>query len=429
MRISVVNLLLMVTLTVFNCWSQPPNDGCAQATPLCPGQVIAASNTGATATVCPNCEDDFNFCFPGTNSVWFTFVTNTTGGNVSIDVSNLVFTGGPGQGTQLQGTIIQATVPCDASTFTALGNCVAGSTGNFTLAATGLPPQTTFYVVINGATNGGAIQPAEASFSIAASGSGFDRPLAGASISGPSGTICPNTPITFLGNLSNCTDTSAASWYLNGNLISVAPEFFLQTSVIQDGDVLTMECSCFTDCPQALTATFGPMSVENLYVDAGTDQTISSGESAILSGTTNGNSYYWTPAGSLATPNALQTTAIPTSTTTYFLTASSASCTISDDVTITVTDHFVIPGSFSPNGDGTNDTWIIKGIEFFPNAQVTIYDRWGQEVADIVGYSPQKAWDGTHKGKPVTDGVYFYVVDLRDSKYDEPFKGYVTVLR
>jgi gliding motility-associated-like protein len=429
MKIKPVNLLLTTLLGALTGWAQPSNDNCNLAVPLCPSVSVSGTNQGATRTVCPGCADDFTLCFTTRNSVWFTFTTNGTGGDVSVDFSNLNFTIQPTRGTELQAAIIRAIAPCDGTTYTGIGNCVAGASANFTLTATGLPANSTYYVVVNGALNGGATLPAEATFDVIASGTGIDRLPAGLSITGPAGTLCPQAATTFNANVSNCTDTSDFTWYLNGEIVAITPEALWQTSEIQDGDVVTLECSCFTDCPQAMTAQYGPLSVENLFVNAGPDQVIPSGSSTVLLGTTNGITYYWTPANSLSSPTSLQTVAIPASTTTYFLTASSALCSLSDDVTISISDQFVIPGSFSPNGDGTNDTWAIKGVDFYPNAHVLIYDRWGQEILDVVGYSAAKAWDGTHNGRDVTDGVFYYVVDLRDSQYKEPFKGFVTVIR
>ncbi|MBI3237940.1 MAG: gliding motility-associated C-terminal domain-containing protein [Flavobacteriia bacterium] len=364
-----------------------------------------------------------NFSFP------LAFQTNSTGGTVSVDFSNLNFVIQANRGNLLQATILQATVPCDASSYTALGNCEIGAGANFSLVAAGLLPLTTYYVVVNGALNGGATLPAEATFDLFASGTGIDRIPAGMSISGPSTNLCPNEPVTFLANVSNCTDTTAFQWFVNGILTATTTGSFWQTSSLQNGDLVTLQCSCFTDCPQALSAQAGPYSVENLFVDAGVDQNITSGESVILSGTTNGVTYLWTPASTVASPTSLQTIALPQTTTTYFLTASSLNCTLSDEVVITITDQFVIPGSFSPNDDGVNDTWVIKGIDLYPNAKVTIYDRWGQEILDVVGYSAAKSWDATHNGHKVTDGTFYYVIDLRDPAYDEPFKGFVTVIR
>jgi gliding motility-associated-like protein len=59
---------------------------------------------------------------------------------------------------------------------------------------------------------------------------------------------------------------------------------------------------------------------------------------------------------------------------------------------------------------------------------VSIYDRWGQLITDITGYSILKSWDGTNNGKPVTDGVYFYSIDFNDEKR-EILKGSVSVIR
>ena len=97
-------------------------------------------------------------------------------------------------------------------------------------------------------------------------------------------------------------------------------------------------------------------------------------------------------------------------------------------MTVFVSDNLEIPGSFSPNGDGHNDKWVIEGIGFYPDAQVVIYDRWGQKIAEIAGYSLIKAWDGTNKGKPVSDGVYFYSLDLRQNNDTKPLKGSITVI-
>ena len=87
-----------------------------------------------------------------------------------------------------------------------------------------------------------------------------------------------------------------------------------------------------------------------------------------------------------------------------------------------------IPNTFSPNDDNNNDTWIITGIEAFPNNLVQIYNRWGQSVFQESRYTNQKAWDGTINGKKANAGVYFYVIDLRDGN-SELLKGSLTLIR
>ena len=422
-----VNVLLMVVSVAFSAGAQPANDACNNAETLCPGVTLSGSNFDATSTVCPDCEDDFTFCFSGDNSVWYTFTTNSTGGDVNIAFSNLNFNAAAGLGNQLQACVVQAVVPCDAATFTLVSNCEAGAFGNFGLTATALLPNTTYYLIVNGARNGGATSPAEATFDILVSGPGIDRPAPTISIGGPN-YICPSTPAGYTVYLGDCTDTSAISWYINGQLAALTQGPYFLSSVIANGDVISASCSCFNDCPVALTYNFGAITLDPLYADAGADQSIEAGESVQLNATTNGNTFLWSPSTGVSNDTLQSVIASPTETTLYSVTVSNGVCTLTDNVLVTVSDFLNIPGSFSPNGDGTNDTWIIEGIGSYPNTRMVIYDRWGQQVADISGYSLSKSWDGTNKGRPVTDGVYFYVLDFND-KSRETMKGSITIIR
>lgn len=424
-----VNGLLMIFITGTTAFGQPTNDGCINRTELCPNQIFSGTNFGATATVCPSCEDDFTFCFSGTNSVWYGFTTNLTGGTVNIDIGNLNFNLQANRGNQLQGCIVQAAVPCDGSTLTLVSNCVNNATTNFTLTATGLTPNTFYYVVINGAKNGGATLAAEATFDIIASGPGIDRAAPGLSIGGPNGIICPKNPQDFTAYLANCQDTSSFYWTVNDTLRAITSTSLWQTSNLKNGDIIAVTCSCFTVCPDTLSASFGPITVDDLWVNAGPDISIESGQSTLLNGSSNGTFFFWSPTQGLSNPNSNTSVASPETTTTYFLTAQNMNCSLTDQLTVTVTDHLVVPGSFSPNGDGINDTWVIDGIANYPNAQLQIYDRWGQAIADIPGYSKEKAWDGTNKGKPVSDGVYFYSLNLDGSGEEHILKGAITVIR
>ena len=79
---------------------------------------------------------------------------------------------------------------------------------------------------------------------------------------------------------------------------------------------------------------------------------------------------------------------------------------------------------FTPNGDGQNDTFIIKGIEAYPNSRVTIFNRWGNIVYEKSGYIND--WDGYSnvskvgtKALPV--GTYYYVVKYGSNKHKTGF--------
>jgi gliding motility-associated-like protein len=85
---------------------------------------------------------------------------------------------------------------------------------------------------------------------------------------------------------------------------------------------------------------------------------------------------------------------------------------------------FAIPGGISPNGDGVNEYWDIQGLEDYPNATVTVFNRWGQQVF----YSTSKmfTWDGTSNGQECPTADYYYVIDLGNG---EKFNGVVTLKR
>jgi gliding motility-associated-like protein len=86
-----------------------------------------------------------------------------------------------------------------------------------------------------------------------------------------------------------------------------------------------------------------------------------------------------------------------------------------------------IPNAFTPNGDGDNDTWYIKGLQNYPQAVVSIYDRWGRLVFQSKGNYPSEGWDGTSRGRVLPMDSYTYIIDLKDNS--SPKVGSVTIIR
>ncbi|MDB5192918.1 MAG: hypothetical protein JWQ96_2481 [Segetibacter sp.] len=80
---------------------------------------------------------------------------------------------------------------------------------------------------------------------------------------------------------------------------------------------------------------------------------------------------------------------------------------------------------FSPNGDGINDVWTLKGLKDFTTCTVEVFTRYGQKVFSSVGYN--NPWNGTLNSQILPVGTYYYVIDLRDGT--TPFGGSVTILR
>lgn len=164
-------------------------------------------------------------------------------------------------------------------------------------------------------------------------------------------------------------------------------------------------------------------------VDAGPDQFLLQGGQVTLRATVTGSTNYtyrWTPATWLSDPNILQPVSRAENDITYTLTVSGAGgCSASDDVFVKQLLKPVIPNAFSPNGDGINDTWIIRYLDSYPGATVQIFDRYGKRILMSTGYNTP--WDGTMGGKPIPAGVYYYIVDPKNGL--SIINGSVTLLR
>lgn len=66
-----------------------------------------------------------------------------------------------------------------------------------------------------------------------------------------------------------------------------------------------------------------------------------------------------------------------------------------------------IPSAFTPNGDGLNDTFGVKG-EGIQDYHLIIYNRWG--VVLFESTNAKKQWDGVYEGNPVETGTYVYLL-------------------
>ena len=101
--------------------------------------------------------------------------------------------------------------------------------------------------------------------------------------------------------------------------------------------------------------------------------------------------------------------------------------TVSRQVKVEQEYHFYIPDAFTPNIDGRNDDFRGYG-EFFSDYQMTIYDRWGEEL--FHSENPDLGWNGIYKSRPVEAGVYIYTFVIVDWEgNDHTYRGRVTLLR
>lgn len=86
----------------------------------------------------------------------------------------------------------------------------------------------------------------------------------------------------------------------------------------------------------------------------------------------------------------------------------------------------VIPNFFTPDGDGKNDTWVIKNANGFPNMTVVIFDRWGRQIKKFTGTGE---WDGNYDDILLPTGDYWYIIKLNGETDTKEFVGNFTLYK
>lgn len=75
-----------------------------------------------------------------------------------------------------------------------------------------------------------------------------------------------------------------------------------------------------------------------------------------------------------------------------------------------------IPNFISPNNDGKNDRWVIKGISHYSDVHIQVFDRYGKLFVDRLNHKNSEVWDGTYLGRAVSSGSYWYIIQLTDGR-------------
>ena len=168
---------------------------------------------------------------------------------------------------------------------------------------------------------------------------------------------------------------------------------------------------------------------KNPLASGGSDKRIFEGQSVKLDGKVSGDeitNVSWSPVTALDDPTSVTPVANPTDDISYTLTVTSANCGISTStVFVRVYKKVTIPNTFSPNGDGINDTWNIDALVTYPESSAMVFDRYGKLVYKSTGYA--KAWDGTYNGNKLPEGTYYYVIDLKNGT--NKLAGWVYIVR
>lgn len=99
-------------------------------------------------------------------------------------------------------------------------------------------------------------------------------------------------------------------------------------------------------------------------------------------------------------------------------------CIASGSLTLTEPFDLAMPTGITPNDDGKNDFFLVKGIEAYPDNVLTIYNRWGNSVYKKENYLNE--WRGTNTGgQDLPEGTYFAVLEINGREI--VLNGYVEI--
>ena len=258
---------------------------------------------------------------------------------------------------------------------------------------------------------------------------------------------CQGISVTYTATATNAGNNPAYQWQVNGQNAGINASTFSSSS-LNTGDQITcivttsVACSIATATSNTAGIKSDPEIINSVTITssaAANGNIISPNEevtftatAAYATGGTTITAYQWQVNGINAeTDNATFSTGnlVNGDLVTCMLTTTGACIAVpfvySNTIKIIVVTPVVIKNTFTPNGDGINDTWNIPALAAYPTCTVSIFTRYGTLVYNSNGYP--KPWDGTYNNSNLPIGTYYYVIDLKNGK--KPLSGYIALLR
>ena len=167
-----------------------------------------------------------------------------------------------------------------------------------------------------------------------------------------------------------------------------------------------------------------------------TDTTIFAGDMIPIEvGNTCSSGFNWSPITGLSDPGLLTPEAGPDESTTYTLSFNHPDCSTSDQITINIIDpsdidcdNLLLPGAFTPNGDGLNDVYGISNAFIIDEViNFEIFNRWGARIFQST--NKNATWNGSYEGQAVNPGMLVYKVTYTCGGQERIKVGSFSVLR
>jgi gliding motility-associated-like protein len=236
------------------------------------------------------------------------------------------------------------------------------------------------------------------------------------SITASATQVCGDSLVSFMALPVNGGSDPSYQWKVNGLDAGIDSAGY-SSAMLQNGDIVecvmtgSQTCSLPVVSGNTITMMVYPLPVIRLTPDT----VIAAGSSIRLSPAFAGDirTYEWSPATGLDDPSLPDPVSSPAISTLYTLkTVSVNGCAASAMEDVHVFYDLLMPGAFTPNGDGKNDIFRVP-----PSVPVTVvrffvYNRWGVRV--FATTSSDGGWDGRWNGKPQPAGVYVWVIEYAD---------------
>jgi gliding motility-associated-like protein len=237
-------------------------------------------------------------------------------------------------------------------------------------------------------------------------------------ISNGQGGICAGQATTLGVNVTDSGLNPTYRWFLNN--VQVATTATFNSTSLKNGDKIKVEMTSSIPCTAPVTSaelTIQVNPLPNVQIKAKTTEGVLGCE---LELTVEGaQTYTWTPLASIISlsPAGDRVVVKPTQTTEYIVTGTDANGCMNKDtlkITILPKEELFVPTLFTPNGDGSNDKFIVHA-ECIADINVKVFDRSGNLVyeARTVEQATQIGWDGTLGGREQPAGKYIWRIEGR----------------
>ncbi|MCD6012615.1 MAG: endo,4-beta-xylanase precursor [Flavipsychrobacter sp.] len=258
--------------------------------------------------------------------------------------------------------------------------------------------------------------------------------------------ICIGSPALLVAtskSLVSNLDLPTFTWLSNDNSVDDPDSSvtLVYPTTTQTYTLAIRENQCFSD---TLTVTVFVEPYPDIDIVASSTTNIVAGTPVRLIANVRNNApvqfYAWAPANTLSCDSCFNPEAIPVVNTTYTVTVGSIyGCVASDTISLNLfcdKEQIYMPNTFTPNGDGANDIFYVRGKGIRMVTLFQVYNRWGQmvfEQRNIQANDVTRGWDGTFKGLVLQPDVFTYVVkafcDLSTDNVPFTYTGDVSIVK